>query len=112
MHLAKTSFDRVLALMLLTAVAACDSSSQQAEVVEATAEKPIESAVVIDDSAISRMGNEIFIVEDPDAFSPGVPIGDRFPDIRAMHQGKEVTNIDRFIKDRGAIFFAVRSVNW
>jgi hypothetical protein len=112
MHLAKTSFDRVLALMLLTAVAACDSSSQQAEVVEAAAEEPIESAVVIDDSAISRMGNEIFIAEDPDVFSPGVPIGDRFPDIRAMYQGEEVTNIDRFIKDNGASFLAVRSANW
>ncbi len=112
MHLAKTSFDRVLALMLLTAVAACDSSSQQAEVVEAAAEEPVESAVVIDDSAISSKGNEIFVAEDSDAYSPGVPVGDRFPDIRAMYQGEEITNIDRFIKNRGAIFLAVRSVNW
>jgi len=111
MHLAKTIFDRILALMLLTAFAACDSSTQQAAV-EEVAEAPMEPAAVIDDSAISSKGNEIFIAEDPDAFSPGVPIGDRFPDIRAMYQGEEITNIDRFIQDRGAIFLAVRSVNW
>jgi len=111
MHLVSTTFDRIVALLLLTAFAACDSSSQQAAVEEA-AEEPVEPVAVVDDSAISSKGNEIFIAEDPDAFSPGVPIGDRFPDIRAMYQGEEITNIDRFIQDRGAIFLAVRSVNW
>lgn len=101
-----------MALTLLTAFSACDLSSQPAEVEEALAEEPMEAAVAMDDAAISRMGNEIFIAEDADAFSPGVPVGDRFPDIRAMYQGEEVSNIDRFIKDRGAIFLAVRSVNW
>lgn len=116
MHLLKSSFDRITAVLLLTALAGCDSSSQQAVVEETTAEdaaeKVVQAAEIAANTAISRMGNEIFVPEDADAFSPGVQIGERFPDIRAMYDGEEVTNIDRFMKDRGAIFIAVRSVNW
>ena len=112
MQLVRTSFERMLALTLLTAFAACDSGSQQAEVDEVVADEPTEPAVVADASAISRVGNEIFVSEDPDAFSPGVPVGARFPNIRALYQGEEITSIDRFIGDRGAVFIAVRSVNW
>ena len=58
-----------------------------------------------------NVGN-IFIPEDTDAFDPGVPIGARFPQIRALYQGREIADIDQFIGDKGAVFFANRSVDW
>ncbi len=54
----------------------------------------------------------MFVSEDTDTFSPGLPIGARFPAIRALYQGQEITGIDQFIGDRGAIFIAVRSTDW
>ena len=55
---------------------------------------------------------DMFVAEDPDAFSPGLPIGARFPTIRALYQGEEITGIDQFIGARGAVFVAVRSADW
>lgn len=66
----------------------------------------------VEEDPVSPVGNEIFVTEDPDAFDPGIPVGDRFPDIRARFQGEEITSIDRFIRDKGAVFIAARSVNW
>ncbi len=112
----KSSLDRIAALVLLVALAGCDSSSQQAAVeetmVDDAADKAVQAAEISANTAISRMGDEIFVPEDADAFSPGVQIGERFPAIRALYEGEEVTSIDPFMKDRGAIFIAVRSVNW
>lgn len=55
---------------------------------------------------------DIFISEDTDDFDPGLPIGAQFPSIRALYQGEEITEIDRFIGDNGAIFIANRSADW
>ena len=57
------------------------------------------------------LGN-IFVPKDTDSFDPGLPIGAQFPSIRALYQGKEITDIDRFLGDKGAVFFANRSVDW
>lgn len=54
----------------------------------------------------------MFVAEDPDAFSPGLPAGARFPAIRALYQGEEITGIDRLMGERGAVFVAVRSADW
>ena len=55
---------------------------------------------------------DMFITEITDDFNPGLQIGDQFPAIRAMYEGEEVTTIDRFIRDKGAIFIATRSADW
>jgi hypothetical protein len=55
---------------------------------------------------------DIFVPEDTDAFDPGLPIGARFPQIRALYQGREITDIDQFMGEKGAVFFANRSVDW
>jgi len=55
---------------------------------------------------------DIFVPEDTDAFDPGLPVGARFPQIRALYQGREITDIDQFIGDKGAVFLANRSVDW
>lgn len=54
----------------------------------------------------------MFVSSDADSFDPGLPIGAQFPAIRALYQGQEITGIDRFIRDKGAVFIAVRSVDW
>ena len=55
---------------------------------------------------------DMFVAEDPDAFSPGLPVGARFPAIRALYQGQEITGIGQFMGNRGAVFVAVRSADW
>lgn len=55
---------------------------------------------------------DIFVPEDTDAFDPGLPIGAQFPQIRALYQGREITDIDQFVGEKGAVFFANRSVDW
>jgi hypothetical protein len=47
-----------------------------------------------------------------DSFDPGLPNGAEFPPIRALYQGEEITDIDQFIRDKGAVFLANRSVDW
>lgn len=54
----------------------------------------------------------MFVSEDTDTFSPGLPIGARFPSIRALYQGQEINSINRFMDARGAVFVAVRSADW
>ena len=54
----------------------------------------------------------MFVSEDTDVFSPGLPIGARFPSIRALYMGREISSIDRFMGERGAVFVAVRSADW
>lgn len=56
--------------------------------------------------------DDVFIDADTDSFDPGLPIGAQFPSIRALYQGQEIDDIDRFIRDKGAVFLANRSVDW
>ncbi len=82
------------------------------------------AAVMLDSPPIKLFGGKViglledpvtsgmFVSEDTDTFSPGLPIGARFPAIRALYQGQEITSIDRFMGERGAVFVAVRSADW
>lgn len=56
--------------------------------------------------------DDVFIDADTDDFDPGLPIGAAFPPIRALYEGQEITAIDQFIRDKGAVFIANRSVDW
>ncbi|MGE4657508.1 MAG: hypothetical protein AAEI08_01095 [Gammaproteobacteria bacterium] len=56
--------------------------------------------------------DNMFISEDTDSFDPGLRVGERFPEILALYKGSEVTEIDQFIRDKGVIFLANRSVDW
>jgi len=56
--------------------------------------------------------DNMFIPEDTDSFDPGLRVGDDFPRIRTLYQGREVTQIDQFVGTKGAIFFANRSADW
>lgn len=97
--------------MLIASLAACGQSSQQAQVEESAAAPPAEPAASQSAPAEDRFAN-MFVTEITDAFNPGVQVGAQFPAIRAMYQGEEITTIDRFIRDKGMIFIAMRSVDW
>lgn len=120
----RTWLDRILALMLISSLAACGPAEQQARQTEApAAAQPAESAMMAETEVaeipampemldMSGRFADMFITEITDGFNPGVQVGDQFPAIRAMYDGEEITTIDRFIRDKGAIFIANRSVDW
>ncbi len=56
--------------------------------------------------------SDMFISEDTDSFDPGLAIGTRFPKIKAVYLGKEITDIRPFIHDKGMVFIANRSADW
>ncbi len=56
--------------------------------------------------------SNMFLTEDTDGFDPGLAIGETFPSIRAVYEGREIGDIDAFMRDKGAVFIAVRSVDW
>ena len=82
------------------------------------------AAVLLDAPPIKLFGGKVigllegpvtsgmFVSEDTDGFSPGLPIGAQFPSIRALYQGREINSIDQFMGGRGAVFVAVRSADW
>ena len=119
----RTWLDRILALMLISSLAACGPAEQQAQVEAPIAAQPSESATMAEteETAVPEMPEfldmsgrfgDMFITDITDDFNPGVQIGEQFPAIRAMYEGDEIMNIDRFILDKGAIFLANRSVDW
>ncbi len=56
--------------------------------------------------------DNMFLDEDTDSFDPGVPVGAEFPEIRAIFDGDEINSIETFFGDKGAVFLAMRSVDW
>jgi hypothetical protein len=112
-------FDRLLTLMLISSLAACGPSSQPSSTEETASAQPAESMTSENGASNGNKGEKMpdrfanmFVAEVTDTFNPGLQIGARFPAIRALYQGEEITTVDRFIHDRGALFIAVRSVDW
>jgi hypothetical protein len=62
--------------------------------------------------AAAQNVGDIFVPEDTDSFDPGLPIGARFPPIRALYRGAQITDVTRFMGEKGAVFFANRSTDW
>ncbi len=56
--------------------------------------------------------DNMFLDEDTDSFDPGLPVGAEFPEIRAIYDGVEINGIESFFGDKGAVFLAMRSVDW
>ena len=107
-------FHRLLAATFVVTLAACGEGVQQeAPSVAAEPEAPAEAPAAAPASSTleERLAN-MYVSEVTDTFNPGMQIGSRFPAIRAMYEGEEILTIDRFIKDRGMIFMANRSVDW
>lgn len=64
------------------------------------------------ESVLDIMLADMYLPEDNDDFDPGAGINDPFPEIKAIHDGQEIAQVDEFIKDKGMIFIANRSVDW
>ena len=62
--------------------------------------------------AIDQLTADMFVAADSDSYDPGLAIGERFPALRALHQGNVVSDMGQFIHDRGMVFIANRSVDW
>ncbi len=69
-------------------------------------------AFLFKDQLFNAMTADMFIAADTDSFDPGVAIGDSFPAVRAIHQGREITDAGEFIHDKGMVFIANRSADW
>jgi hypothetical protein len=110
-------FDRLLALLLVSSLAACGPGERQtpqepaADVETQQASGQITGSTEESPAEADRFAN-MFVSEITHDFNPGLPIGAQFPKIRALYEGEEIMTIDRFIRDRGAIFIAARSVDW
>ena len=106
------------ALALMSFLSACGAEEAQAPAAApAQASNPPapaepESRPMPEGLEISGRFADMFVTEITDDFNPGLQIGDQFPAIRALYEGEEVMSIDRFIRDKGAIFIAARSVDW
>ena len=119
----QTRLERILALALISSLSACGPGEQPAQVEEPVVAESTEPVMMADaqEAAVPEMPEfldisgrfgDMFITEITDDFNPGLQVGDQFPAIRAMYEGEEITEIDRFIRDKGAIFIAARSVDW
>jgi hypothetical protein len=109
MNPSKSQAERILALLLVSSLAACNSGSEQVAEQQAAAEP---AASTEQPAAVEDRFANMFVAEVSDAFNPGLQIGEQFPAIRGLYQGEEVMSIDRFVRDKGAIFIAARSVDW
>ena len=58
------------------------------------------------------VAEDMFVDSDSDSYDPGLAVGDSFPPIHALYQGREISSIDPFILDKGLVFIAVRSADW
>jgi len=115
------NLDRLLAIALISSLAACGSDVQpDGEMASKPAAEPAADPVA---EAVAEPAEEkpapkpdrfanMYVDEITETYNPGLKIGDTFPSIQAWHEGKEVSSIEQFVPDRGAIFIAVRSVDW
>ena len=55
---------------------------------------------------------DTFISADTDSFDPGLALGTRFPNIKALYQGKVVSDVREFAHHKGMVFIANRSADW
>ena len=64
------------------------------------------------EAMVERLTADMFVEADTDAFDPGIAVGSALPTLRALHAGREVTNLDGMTGSRGTVFIVNRSVDW
>jgi hypothetical protein len=55
---------------------------------------------------------DMFVDVDAATFDVGVPVGQRFPEILTVHEGRTVTDVGEFLGPHGLVLVANRSVVW
>ena len=61
---------------------------------------------------VEQLTDDMFVTADNDSFNPGLAIGQRFPQISALHDGNEIQSVEQFVGDKGMVFIANRSADW
>ena len=62
--------------------------------------------------AKEQLTSDMFVAEDEDQFSPGINLGENFPQIRAWYQQVEKQDLQEFMGSKGLVVFLNRSVDW
>lgn len=55
---------------------------------------------------------DMFVDVEAATLDVGVPVGQRFPEILAVHDGRTVTDVGEFLGPHGMVLVANRSVVW
>ncbi|HJN49999.1 MAG: hypothetical protein QGI68_12260 [Pseudomonadales bacterium] len=61
---------------------------------------------------IAVYAQDMFIPEDTDQYSPGIGIGETFPNIRARQGQSEKRTVNEFMGTKGLVVYMNRSVDW
>lgn len=61
---------------------------------------------------VDTLTADIFVPIPQDMLEKGPAVGSRFPGLRALYNGEEVTLLEPFAGDRGTLLVASRSVEW
>ena len=64
------------------------------------------------EAAKSRLTSDMFVTADTDGYDKGLPIGAKFPALKALYKGEVITDLRPFIHDKGMVFIANRSADW
>lgn len=60
----------------------------------------------------SYLTRDMFVVEDQDAFDPGLAVGQPLPELQIISAGQKFTDLRSFQRESGLVLVAVRSVDW
>lgn len=60
----------------------------------------------------SQITKDMFKAEDADQFNKGLAIGAQLPNVKALFQGRVITDLKQFSGKRGLVIIASRSLDW
>jgi peroxiredoxin len=66
----------------------------------------------LQEAAVAKLTEDMFVAQDADNFDPGPALGSRFPGLRATYQGRDITLVEEFAGENGTAFIASRSLDW
>jgi peroxiredoxin len=66
----------------------------------------------LQEAAVAKLTEDMFVAQDADNFDPGPALGSRFPGLRATYQGRDITLVEEFAGETGTAFIASRSLDW
>jgi len=64
------------------------------------------------DFASEQLAADMFVPADTASFDPGLPVGAEVPPVRALYDGREITDLAPLSGPRGLVLVANRSADW
>jgi hypothetical protein len=62
--------------------------------------------------AADLLTGNMFVDAEAATLEVGIPVGERFPEIRAVHEDRTVTDVAEFLGPNGLVLMANRSAVW